>query len=42
MAGIEQITVEAGEAGDVDRRLGVASADQNAAGPGDEREDVAG
>ena len=34
--------VEAGEAGDVDRRLGMAGADQHAAVAGAQREDVAG
>ena len=34
--------VEAGEAGDVDRRFGMAGADQHAAGPRDQRENVAG
>ena len=34
--------VEAGEPRDVDRGLGMAGADQHAAGPGDQREDVAG
>ena len=31
-----------GETRDVDRGFGVAGADQHAAGPGDEREDVSG
>ena len=34
--------VEPGEPGDVDRRLGMAGADQHAAGPGDQRKDMAG
>ena len=34
--------IEAGEARDVDRRLGMAGADQHAARPRDQREDVAG
>ena len=42
---ISQITpdgIEAGEPGDVDRRLGMAGADQHAAVARDQREDVAG
>ena len=41
---ISQITpdgIEPGEPGDVDRRLGMAGADQHAAVAGDQREDVA-
>src|SRR5205085_12152587 len=33
--------IEAGKARDVDRRLGVAGADQHPAGPSDQRENVA-
>ena len=42
---ISQITpdgIEPGEPRDVDRGLGMAGADQHAAGPRDQREDVAG
>ena len=42
---ISQITpagVEPGQPRDVDRRLGMAGADQHAAGPSDQREDMAG
>ncbi len=34
--------VEAGETGNIDRGLGVAGANENAARPGDQRKDVAG
>ena len=34
--------IEAGEAGDIDRRLGMAGADEHSAGPRHQREDVTG